>query len=68
MAQKPWIVPIAGTTQMAHVLQNIGADAVRFTPSELAELNASVTAIQIRGPRLPEQVLVFSDVEAPPKK
>ena len=55
-------------TQMTHMLQNIGADAVRFTPSELAELNASVSAIQIRGARLPDQVLAFSGVEAPPKK
>jgi diketogulonate reductase-like aldo/keto reductase len=67
MAQKPWIVPIPGTTQMAHMLENVGADAVRLTPSELAELNASVSAIQIRGARLPDQVLVFSGVEAPPK-
>lgn len=68
MAQKPWIVPIPGTTQMAHMLQNNGADAVRFSPSELSELNAAVSAIEIRGARLPEQVLVFSGVEAPPKK
>jgi aryl-alcohol dehydrogenase-like predicted oxidoreductase len=68
MAQKPWIVPIPGTTQMAHMLQNIGADAIRLPPSELAELNASVSAIEIRGARLPDQVLVFSGVEAPPKK
>ena len=68
MAQKPWIVPIPGTTQMAHMLQNIGAGAIRFTASELAELNASVSAIQIRGARLPEQVLVFSGVESPPKR
>ena len=68
MAQKPWIVPIPGTTQMAHMLQNTGADAVRFSPSELSELNAAVSAIEIRGARLPEQVLVFSGVEAPPKK
>jgi aryl-alcohol dehydrogenase-like predicted oxidoreductase len=68
MAQKPWIVPIPGTTQMAHMLKNIGAGAIRFTSSELAELNASVSAIQIRGARLPDQVLVFSAVEAPPKK
>jgi len=68
MAQKPWIVPIPGTTQMAHLLQNIGADAVRFTPSELAELNAGVRAIEVRGARLPEQVLVFSGVEAPAKR
>lgn len=67
MAQKPWIVPIPGTTQMAHMLDNIGAAAVRFTASELAELNRSVSAIQIRGERLPEAVQVFSDVEAPPK-
>ena len=65
MAQKPWIVPIPGTTQMAHMLENIGASSIRFTPSELAELNASVSAIQIRGARLPEQVLAFSGVEAP---
>ena len=68
MAQKAWLVPIPGTTQMAHMLENIGADAIRFTPSELTELNASVSAIQIRGARLPDQVLVFSGVEAPPKK
>jgi len=41
---------------------------VRFTPGELAELNAAVSAIQIRGARLPDQVLAFSGVEAPPKK
>lgn len=68
MAQKPWIVPIPGTTQMAHMLENIGAADVRFTSTELAELNAAVSATQIRGARLPEQVLVFSGVEAPPKK
>jgi aryl-alcohol dehydrogenase-like predicted oxidoreductase len=68
MAQKPWIVPIPGTTQMAHMLDNIGADHVRFTPSELAELNAAVAAIDVRGARLPDQVLVFSGVEAPAKK
>lgn len=67
MAQKPWIVPIPGTTQMAHMLENIGADAVRFTPDELVELNRSVAAIQVRGARLPDAVLAFSDVEAPPK-
>ena len=68
LAQKPWIVPIPGTTQMAHMLENTGAAEIRFTPSELAELNAAVSAIQIRGARLPEHVLVFSGVEAPPKR
>src|SRR5436190_4127546 len=40
MAQKPWIVPIPGTTQMAHMVDNSGADAVRFKPDELAKLNS----------------------------
>ena len=68
MAQKPWIVPIPGTTQMPHMIENTGSAAVRFTPTELAELNSSVRAIEIRGQRLPDAVLVFSAVEAPPKK
>jgi aryl-alcohol dehydrogenase-like predicted oxidoreductase len=68
LAQKPWIVPIPGTTQMAHMVENAGADEVRFTPSEVAELNAAASAIQVRGARLPDQVLVFSGVEAPPRK
>jgi len=42
-------VPIPGTTQIAHMLDNSGAAAVRFTPPEIAELNASVSAIKIEG-------------------
>jgi aryl-alcohol dehydrogenase-like predicted oxidoreductase len=68
MAQKPWIVPIPGTTQMPHMIENTGSAAIRFTPAELAELNSSVRAIEIRGQRLPDAVLAFSAVEAPPKK
>ena len=68
LAQKPWIVPIPGTTHMEHMLQNVGAVAVRFSNSELAELNKSVAAIKISGARLPDFVQVFSDVEAPLKK
>jgi hypothetical protein len=45
-----------------------GADGVRFTPAELAELNSAVRAIEIRGQHLPDAVLVFSGVEAPPKQ
>lgn len=67
LAQKPWIVPIPGTTQMAHMLENIGAAAIAFTPEEIAELNAAVTAIKVQGARLPDVVQAFSDVEAPPK-
>jgi len=68
IAQKPWIVPIPGTTQMAHMLDNSGAAAVRFTPAELSELNSAVRAIEIKGQRLPDAVLVFSGMEAPLKK
>jgi len=68
MAQKPWIVPIPGTTQMAHMLENVEAAGVHFTSSELAELNGAVSAVQIHGARLPDQVLVFSNVEARPKE
>jgi len=67
MAQKPWIVPIPGTTQMAHMIENAGATAVRFTPAELSELNAAVSAIEVQGARLPAGVLAMSGVEAPPK-
>jgi len=67
MAQKTWIVPIPGTTVMAHMLENSGASGVRFTPSEITELNSSLRGIEIRGQRLPDAVLVFSGVEAPPK-
>ena len=68
MAQKPWIVPIPGTTQMPHMVENSGASAVRLSPAELAELNAAVSAIQVRGARLPDAVLAYSDVEAPPRR
>lgn len=67
MAQKPWIVPIPGTTQMPHLLENVGAAAVRFSPAELTELNSAVSAIEVRGARLPDMVLAFSGVEAPPR-
>jgi aryl-alcohol dehydrogenase-like predicted oxidoreductase len=67
MAQKPWIVPIPGTTNVAHQLQNNGASALRFTPAELAELNDAVRAIEVRGQRLPDAVLIHSGREAPPK-
>ena len=65
MAQKPWIVPIPGTTQMPHMIENIGAASVSFTPEEIGELNSAVAAVEVRGQRLPDSVLAFSDVEAP---
>lgn len=68
LAQKPWIVPIPGTTQMPHMVENSSASAIRFSTAELAELNAAVAAIQVRGARLPDAVLAYSDVEAPPRR
>jgi aryl-alcohol dehydrogenase-like predicted oxidoreductase len=67
MAQKPWIAPIPGTTQMPHMIENIGAAWVNFSETEIAELNAAVRAIEVRGQRLPDAVLAFSGVEAPLK-
>ncbi len=67
LAQKPWIVPIPGTTQIAHLHDNLGALRVEFTPQEIVELNASVATISVQGARLPDAVLAYSDVEAPLK-
>ncbi|KQW50291.1 MULTISPECIES: aldo/keto reductase [unclassified Ensifer] len=68
LAQKPWIVPIPGTTQMPHLLENIGATSISFSAEETTELNAAVSAIKVRGQRLPDAVLAYSAVEAPEKK
>lgn len=63
-AQKPWVVPIPGTTQMAHLTENVGAMAVSFSNAELAEFNQAASAIEVRGARLPDSVLAYSNVEA----
>lgn len=68
MAQKPWVVPIPGTTQVGHLLDNIGAREVVFDTDELQTLNAALAAITIRGERLPPAVLAYSGVEAPLRK
>lgn len=52
---------------MAHMLENTGAAAIRFTPAELTEFTTAADAIEIRGARLPDAVLAFSEVEAPPR-
>ena len=66
LAQKPWIVPIPGTTNTAHMIQNNGAASIQFTQGELSELNTAVRAIEVQGQRLPDAVLVHSGREAPP--
>lgn len=67
-AQKPWIVPIPGTTNVAHLEENIAAASVVFSAAELKELNAAVAAIPIQGARLSPTVLSATGVEAPPTR
>jgi aryl-alcohol dehydrogenase-like predicted oxidoreductase len=67
LAQKPWIVPIPGTTKVAHMEQNVAAAAVTFTAEELDQINAQIEAVQIEGARLPDNVLEATGVEAPEK-
>lgn len=67
LARKPWIVPIPGTTNKDHMLQNTAAAGLSLTPDEMAELTRALDAITIRGQRLPDAVQVYSDVEAPLK-
>ncbi len=56
LAQKPWIVPIPGTTQLARLEENIGAAAVGLTPDDLREIETAAAKITIQGARYPEQV------------
>jgi aryl-alcohol dehydrogenase-like predicted oxidoreductase len=66
-ARKPWIVPIPGTTNVAHLEENVAAGAVSFDATELKELDAGLAGITIRGDRLSPAVLAATGVEAPPK-
>ena len=68
LAKAPWIVPIPGTTQMHHLLENIGSTTVSFTSAELTELDQQISAIVVRGERMPPLVQSWSDVDAPPKQ
>lgn len=68
LAQKPWIVPIPGTTQMEHMLENVDAADVTFTADELKQFNTELGKLEFKGERLPAFVLAFSDVEAPVKQ
>jgi aryl-alcohol dehydrogenase-like predicted oxidoreductase len=68
IAQKPWIVPIPGTTKMPHLLDNLGADGVRFTAAEVRELNTALARVPIHGARLSASLLTLSGVEAAPKQ
>lgn len=51
MAQRPWIVPIPGTTQYPHLFENIGAPGVKLSADDLREIDAGLTRITLRGGR-----------------
>ena len=68
LAQKPWIVPIPGTTQMAHLMDNIGGENVKLSSTEWKAFNDELNTIQIFGERFPPYVQAISGVEAPLKK
>ena len=57
LAQKPWIVPIPGTTKLSRLEENIGAAAVELTADDLREIDSAASKITIQGARLPEAVL-----------
>ena len=56
LAQKPWIVPIPGTTKLPRLLENLGGASLELTPNDLREINASSTKITLQGARYPEHL------------
>jgi aryl-alcohol dehydrogenase-like predicted oxidoreductase len=56
MAQKPWIVPIPGTTKLHRLEENIGAVAVELTADDLREINSAASEINVQGARYPEEM------------
>ena len=56
LAQKPWMVPIPGTTKPARLEENIGAAAIRLTPDDLREIETATSQITIQGARYPEHL------------
>jgi aryl-alcohol dehydrogenase-like predicted oxidoreductase len=56
LAQRPWIVPIPGTTKLERIEENIGAVAIELTPEDLQELDAATARITVQGARYPEEL------------
>ena len=56
LAQKPWIVPIPGTTKVTRIEENIGGAAVQLTANDLAEIEGAAAQITVQGARYPEQI------------
>jgi aryl-alcohol dehydrogenase-like predicted oxidoreductase len=56
LSQKPWIVPIPGTTKRHRLEENLGAADVRLTPEDLRELEGATSKIPVQGARYPEEL------------
>ena len=56
LAQKPWIIPIPGTTKLYRLEENIGAANVELTPEDLHQLETSASKIPVQGARYPEEL------------
>jgi len=56
LAQKPWIVPIPGTTKANRLDENIGAAAIELTSDDLREIDSAASKITVEGARYPEQL------------
>ncbi|WP_050419539.1 aldo/keto reductase [Bradyrhizobium tropiciagri] len=57
LAQKPWIVPIPGTTKLNRLEENIGAARIELSSADLADIGKAVAAVEVQGARYPEQLL-----------
>ena len=56
LAQKPWIVPIPGTTKLKRLEENIGAASIELTPDDLREIDRAASKIKVQGARYPEHI------------
>jgi len=56
LAQKPWIVPIPGTTKLQRLEENVGAEAVQLTSDDLRDIESAASKITVQGARYPEQL------------
>jgi aryl-alcohol dehydrogenase-like predicted oxidoreductase len=56
LAQKPWIVPIPGTTKLHRLEENIGAAAIELTPGDIRELESAASEVAVQGARYPEHL------------
>jgi aryl-alcohol dehydrogenase-like predicted oxidoreductase len=56
LAQKPWMVPIPGTTKLARLEENIGAVSVELTPDDLRNIDVAASKITVQGARYPEKL------------